>query len=129
MLLAERALLRKKVAAIEKLVPGHAIHAGGRELALQIFRLLLGSQVEAPTGEGVDVLEDGVLFLPVDKILRGDGVAKGLDLRPDHDQLIGLGIGHGREQRGVHDRKYRRSGANAKRKRDDGSESEDRRFD
>ena len=41
-------------------------------MALQILRLLLCSQVEAPAAEGNDVLEDGVPVFPVDKVLRGD---------------------------------------------------------
>ena len=95
-------------------------------MALQILGLLLGGQVEAAAGEGIDVLKDGVLVLPVDEVLRGNAVAIALNLRPDHDQLVRLGIGHGREQRGVDHGKNGGGGANAEGKRDDSGKGEDR---
>ena len=66
-----------------------------------IFRLVFAGDVEGAAGEGVDVLEACVFALPVGEVSSGDAIVEGLNLRPDDDELVGLGVWHGGEEGGV----------------------------
>ncbi len=119
---------RKEVAAIAKRRAHHAIHARRCELAFKIFRLILGCKVEAAAGECIQILKDRVLAFPVEEVLRGNPVAASLNLRPHHDKLVGLGIGHGREQRGIDDGEDGGIRANAEGESQDGRGRKDGRL-
>ena len=97
-------------------------------LALNILGLILGGQIEAAPGEGIQILKGCALLLPVLEVLRRDPVAIVLNLRPDHDQLIGLGIRHGRKQRGIDHGEDGGVGADAEGQRKHSCDGEARRL-
>ena len=103
----------EKVAPVQKPDAHHLVEARRGELALDILRLILGGQIETAAGECIQILKGLALVLPVNEVLRRNAVVKTLNLGPDHDQLVGLGIGHGREQRGVNRREDSGVGADA----------------
>src|ERR1017187_1164342 len=107
------ALFRQKVASHEERLTHHLDHAVSRSIAIDVLRLVLGSQVEASAGPGAKVLEHRVLLLPVEKVACSDSIVKALDFRPDHHELIGLRIGHRSQERCIIDGKNGRVGADA----------------
>ena len=91
-------LLGKKIAAVLKLHAHHLVHARCGELAFHVFRLVLGGEVKATAGPGVQGLERLALVPPVHIILRGYAVAITLDLGPYDHQLVGFRVRHGRSK-------------------------------
>ena len=124
--LAGHAFLGKKIAAIQKLDTHGAVEAGRGELTLDILRLIFGGEIEAAACPCIQVLKGLALVFPVDEVLGGDAIVKALNFGPDHDELIGLGIGHGSEQGGVHRGEDGGVGANAESQSEHRGEREDR---
>src|SRR5713101_9686018 len=62
----------------------------------------VGERVIA-AGPGANGLKDGALALPIQKVAGGDAVAVAIDFGPDHDELVRIGVGHGRKKSGVND--------------------------
>ena len=105
----------RKSAAQGEALSHHLEPAGGCQSSLDELGLVFGGDVELAAAPGIQVLKSGALPLPVGEVARRDRVVVGLDLRPDHDQLVRLRIGHGSEQRGVVDGEDSRIGADAER--------------
>ena len=101
MIAALDAFFGQEVAAHEEGTAEHFVEAGGDLSAVDVFGLVLAGDVEGAAGEGVDVLKAGVFALPVGEVSGGDAVMEGLDLRPDDDELVGLGVWHRGEESGV----------------------------
>ena len=101
MFAASDALLGQKAAAVLERASEDAEEAGRGARALHVFRLFVGGDVECSSGPGVEIREDSGLPLPVGEVSRGDAIVVGLDLRPDHDDLLGMRVGQGGEQRRV----------------------------
>ena len=129
MFLAQCSFLGQKVAAKEKIHSQHLVHARRSELPLNILRLIFRGQVEAGSGERAQAGEDGVLILPVGKVAGGNAVAVALNFGPHHDQLVRLGIRHGRQQRSVDHGKDCRVGADSQSQRQHSSQGKYWRLD
>ena len=98
MVFAIDAFFGKKVAAQLQWVAHHAVHARRSHLALHHLRRFFAGHVEACASEGVQVLECGFCCFQSRKSPAETPLRKVLNLRPHHDELIGIGIGHGSEQ-------------------------------
>ena len=99
------AFFRQEVAAQEERLADHLKHGGSFYAGIDILRLILGGEIVAATGPGAEILKGRALLLPVEEVSGGDAVVKILDLRPDHHDLVRLGIWQGCQERGVIDRK------------------------
>src|SRR5277367_3360650 len=86
------AFFGQEVATEEEGTTEHFVEANGSLSAVDVLRFIFGRGVEGSTAEGVDVLKARVEALPVEEICGGHGVVEGLNLRPDNDELVGLGI-------------------------------------
>src|SRR5258706_14471138 len=51
-------------------------------------------------GPGTHGLKGSALSLPVEEVTRGNAVAVAIDLGPDNDKLVRIGVGHGGEKSG-----------------------------
>ncbi len=82
-------------------VADHREEPRGHGARLHLLRMIRGREVRGPAAERVQVLKYGRLPLPLEERARGADVPVVLDARPDHDELIRLGIRQRREQRRV----------------------------
>ena len=57
---------------------------------------------EIAAGPGTHGLKDCALALLVEEVPCGNAVAVAIDLRPDNDKLVRIGVRHGGEKSSVH---------------------------
>jgi hypothetical protein len=93
---AWRRFFGQKIAAQEERDALHVEKTGRDDAGFHDFGTTRSGQVEAVAGRGDDILKDGTLAFPVEIIGRGNGVVVAVDAGPDHNELVGIGIGQGR---------------------------------
>lgn len=89
---------------------------------LNLFGLITAAQIGAEVAFSPQSLEGAALVFPVEIIAGGDAIAMALDARPDHDELIGIRAGHGREECGIDYAEDRGVRANAQSEGEHGNE-------
>ena len=127
-LVAQDAFFGQKVSALGKKYALEIEPAGAQGAGPHHFRAASDGEIESPTGEGHEILKDGALPLPIQVIAGGDSVVMSVDLGPDHDQLVGIGIWQGGEDGAVDDAEYGGAGADTQGKREDSDGGEPRIF-
>ena len=123
MILARLSFLGQEIATQREAVSQHAIESGRIEAAFDVFRLLVGGDIEVAADPGVHVLKCCGQSLPVQEVSCRDFIPLASDLRPNNDQQLGFVIGQRREERRVVYRKDRRGSANAQRQGQQDGES------
>ena len=71
-------------------------------MGLNHFGMASNAEAEASTVPSVEILKNSALLLPVEIVAGRDAITVAIDLGPDHDELVGLGVGHRGDQSGVH---------------------------
>ena len=56
---------------------------------------------EIPARPRAHRLKNSALAFPIEKVAGGDAIAAGIDLRPDNDKLVRIGVRHGGKQSGI----------------------------
>jgi hypothetical protein len=74
-------------------------------------------QAVAAAGPSAQILKNGALVFPIEEIPRGNAVAAAVDLRPDDDELVRIGVRQGSEKGGVDDAEDGSVRADAQRER------------
>ena len=107
-----RPFFRTEVAAKKHGVSDRRRPPGSDRRSLDLLGTIARRQVHTTAGPRVQALKSGTLRLPVEIVGRRAGIAEALDLRPDHDDPIGLRVRQRGEQCGIHDAEDRRVGGN-----------------
>ncbi len=88
----------------------------------------VGERVIA-AGPGANGLKDGALALPIQKVTSGDAIAIAVNLRPDYDELIRIGVGHGRKKSRVNDAENGGVGPDSENEGEEGDRGEPKVFE
>src|SRR5258708_25301279 len=81
-------------------------------------------ETEAAASPGDHVLEELILVFPIEEVASGDAIVVAVDLGPDHDKLVRIGVRHGSEESGVDDAENSGVGADTQCEREKGNGSE-----
>ena len=124
LIVAGTPLVGGEVPAEKERQADHRVEARRHADGIDLFGALGGGDVDGAPGPGDEILERRRLLLPVDIVAGRRDVAEALHPRPDHDELVRIGIGHRREQRAVDDAEDGRIGADSEREGQDGDRRE-----
>src|SRR6185312_3337210 len=128
-LFADYALLGQEVAAEQNGLTENVQELWSAGGSLDALWLSAGAEAHGAAAPRGNRLEAGVLTLPVEEVSGGDAVVAAVDLRPNHNDAVGLVVREGREERGVDDAEDGGIGANAEREGEDGDGGEARVFE
>src|ERR1700730_4996420 len=81
----------------------HVVETRSRQAGPNHFGMVARGQAVAAAGPSAQILKNGALVFPIEEIPRGNAVAAAVDLRPDDDELVRIGVRQGSEKGGVDD--------------------------